>query len=111
MVGSLARTHPTSRRDGKIRAAPTAGYERPATTDTSRLDGGMRAPVDFLPPPPGEGRGGGAPPPTAYCCWIPAITQPPNPLRGLTRCHTSSRSSGTALACSRTLPVKRTLTT
>ena len=44
-------------------------------------------------------------------CWMPAITQPPRPARGLVRCQISSRSSGTAPCWSRTLPVKRTLTT
>lgn len=48
----------------------------------------------------------------AYCsCWMPASSQPPLPLRGLTRCQTSSKDSTGPFFSSRIWPVKRTLTT
>lgn len=48
----------------------------------------------------------------AYCiCWMPAITQPLLPSRGLVMCQISSTACGDASPLSRIKPWKRTLTT
>lgn len=45
-----------------------------------------------------------------YCCWMPAMTQPPAPLIGRVRCQISVNGAA-GRSSSRIMPVKRTLTT